>query len=99
MMDPQERDKHLNKKSPEDYNPANINVFQARKCAQILSAYQDGHEGWRGAVDNIYRFLDAAASEGAGISMSPSSAQVWDRLDELPFAPIGPPKPQPDVDQ
>lgn len=98
-MNPQERDDYLNELRPEDSRPANITTFQAMKCAAILSAYQDGHEGWSDAVDDVSRFLEAAAAEGGGAVINPSSAQIWERIAELPFPPVGPPKPQPDVGQ
>lgn len=102
MNDPDERQALLRDPIAGDDNPAALTAYQAQKCAAIVDAYNQGHDGWSEHVRTVVKFLHAAAIEGAtktALSIRPSTADLWPILDALPWPPAGSPAPQPDAPQ
>lgn len=102
MLDPDEQDALRRRPLEGDDNAPALTSYQVRRCATIIDAYLDGHEGWREHVETVVQFLHAAATEGGSegrIIMSQPTAKLWPIIDDLPWPPSGRPKSQQDTGQ
>jgi hypothetical protein len=93
-MDPSEYKAVQQQHSPGDNNPVRLTVLQAQKCAAIIQAYCDGHLLWADHLPLVVKLLQVAAVEGSvGVgTVSPTTSELWDKIRDLPWPPIGDPK-------
>lgn len=97
--DPDERQNIINETQAIDNAPTAITHIQAMKCAAIIGAILDGHDGFKEVGGTVVKFLQAAAIEAnGGESMHPTSRESWSIIDAAVWPMPGRPRPQPDVD-
>ena len=79
-----------------DNNLTSLTAFQLQKCAAIIQAYYDGHVLWGGELASVIKFLQTTAVEGSlGLGViTPDSKTLWDKIQNLPWPPVGDPKPE-----
>lgn len=96
MTDPDEYQKTLRAPIDGEDEPTGITVLQAQKVAAIVEAANDGHTGFAEYMPVVARYLHAAAIEaqsGEGV-VRPTARESWAILDDVPWPPVGGPKPQ-----
>lgn len=99
-FDPDERQRIILTPQAGDNAPVAITHLQAMRCAAVVQAVMDGHVGYETSARDVVRFLQIAAIEaddGEGV-VDQTAAEVWAKIEELPWPPAGPPQPQQDVD-
>lgn len=96
--DPADRQHHLDEPLADDDAAVTLTALQAQKVAAVLSAALEGHALYAGAARAALDLLQACALEAKGITVTPSSAQAWTLLDDVPWPVPGAPRPQPDVE-
>lgn len=100
MIDPDETEALRRQPLDGDNDPPALTSYQTRRCATIIDAYMNGHDGWHQHVHTVVAFLHAAATEGATggrAVMSRPTSELWPLIDALPWPPSGGPQPQQDT--
>jgi hypothetical protein len=97
--DTDEIQRKIKKPQAIDNAPTAITHIQAMKCAAIIGAILDGHDGFKEVGGTVIKFLQAAAIEAnGGEPMHPTSRESWSIIDAAVWPRSGRPRPQPDVD-
>lgn len=98
-FDPDAWQDMLRTPNPDDDVPITMTYHQALKCAALVDAFVQGHEGYRDEVRMVGAFLRAAAfgvgrGAPARIRIRPSVEDAWAVIDAAPWPRSGPPRDQ-----